>query len=61
MQLALRPNAASLGSAPAASRQAVKGRKTALVVPNAVKDVFMPALRWDWVQLAIDRLVGGLA
>lgn len=45
MQLALRPNAASLGSAPAASRQAVKSRKTALVVPNAVKDVFMPALR----------------
>lgn len=44
MQLASRPNA-RLGSAQA-SRQAVKGRKTALSVPNAVKDVFMPALRW---------------
>lgn len=45
MQLALRPNAACLGSAPAGSRQAVKGRKAVLVAPNAVKDVFMPALR----------------
>jgi hypothetical protein len=28
-----------------ASRQAVRGRQAPLVVPHAVKDVFMPALR----------------
>lgn len=44
----------------AGSRQAVKGSKPSLVVPHAVKDVFMPALRWAGAAAQQDSSMVGV-